>query len=51
MLLPYSEGGLLSFLNEAGKIKSTEYLPEGVKVSALLTRTEIDKYEEMIEMD
>ncbi len=45
MLLPYSEGGVLNMFTEAGKVKSTEYLPEGVKISVLLSRAEADKYQ------
>ena len=33
-LLPYSEGGILSYLNEHAVVKNTEYLPEGIRVSA-----------------
>lgn len=48
MLLPYSEGGILNSLNEAGKVKSTEYLPEGTKISAMLSSKEAAKYIEYI---
>ena len=48
LLLPYSEGGVLNMLNEAGKVKSTEYLPEGIKISAMLSTSEAGRYEHMI---
>lgn len=48
MLLPYSEGGLLNMLNEAGKVKASEYLPEGVKVSAMLSAKEYARFAEYI---
>ncbi|WP_029232390.1 GTPase HflX [Butyrivibrio sp. VCB2006] len=48
MLLPYSEGGILNMLTEAGKVKNTEYLAEGVKISVLLNPAESNKYASFI---
>ncbi len=45
VLFPYSEGGTLNMLSEAGKIKNTEYLPEGIKISAMLSAVEMVKYQ------
>ena len=44
LLLPYNEGGTLSLLTERGVVKSTEYLPEGIKITATLTAPDINKY-------
>ena len=51
LLLPYSEGGVLNMLNEAGKVKATEYLPEGIKISAMLSASEAGRYAHMIVND
>ncbi|SFC61090.1 GTPase HflX [Butyrivibrio sp. YAB3001] len=44
LLLPYSEGGIVSSLTEAGKVKATEYLPEGIKIIAHLNQAEYSRY-------
>ena len=44
LLLPYSEGGILNSLTQAGKISSSEYLPEGIKIIARLTPGDYNKY-------
>lgn len=33
-LLPYTQGGILSYLNSHAVVRQTEYLPEGIRVSA-----------------
>jgi GTP-binding protein HflX len=44
LLLPYSEGGILNSLTQAGKVSSSEYLPEGIKIIARLTPGDYNKY-------
>ncbi|WP_035783548.1 GTPase HflX [Butyrivibrio sp. MC2021] len=44
LLLPYSEGGILNILTQAGKVSSSEYLPEGIKIIARLTPGDYSKY-------
>ena len=46
LLLPYSEGALLSSLNDRKAVLSTEYLPEGILIEARLSVAEAAKYEE-----
>ncbi|MCR5671291.1 MAG: GTPase HflX [Butyrivibrio sp.] len=44
MLLPYSEGALLSSFSERGIIKNTEYLPEGIQISVSLNSVDLARY-------
>ena len=44
LMLPYSEGSLLNSLTQAGKVNSSEYLPEGIKIIARLTPGDYNKY-------
>ncbi|MBE5841573.1 MAG: GTPase HflX [Butyrivibrio sp.] len=46
LILPYSEGAILSSFNERGIVKSTEYLPEGIKIVATLSASDATKYQE-----
>ncbi len=48
LLLPYSEGGIVSSFNSRGIVKSTEYLPEGIRISATLSSADASKYQEYI---
>ena len=49
LLLPYSEGALLSSLNDKKAVLSTEYLPEGILVEARLSSAEAARLEEYME--
>ncbi len=49
MLLPYSEAAALSELQKRGLVQSTEYLPEGIKVIALLDQRDIGRFEGFID--
>lgn len=44
MLIPYSEGGILSLLTGKGVVKSSEYLEEGIKIVATLGSDDYNRY-------
>ena len=44
MLIPYSEGGILSLLTGKGVVKSSEYLEEGIKIVATLSSDDYNRY-------
>lgn len=44
MLIPYSEGGILSLLTGKGVVKSSEYLEEGIKIVATLGSEDYNRY-------
>ncbi|SFP97898.1 GTP-binding protein HflX [Butyrivibrio proteoclasticus] len=44
MLIPYSEGGLLSLLTGKGVVKSSEYLEDGIKIAATLGSDDYQRY-------
>ena len=48
LLIPYSEGDLVSFLNEHTNIISQEYTNEGTRIVVELNQTQIMKYEKYI---
>ncbi len=48
LLLPYSEGGILSAITSSSVVESTEYLPEGIKVIAHLSAKNAQKYSKYI---
>ena len=48
MLLPYSRGDIVSYLNENAVIHETEYLPEGVSLKVNMRRSDYGKYEEFV---
>ncbi len=48
MLIPYSEGGLLSLLTGKGVVKSSEYLEEGIKIAATLGSDDYQRYNSYI---
>lgn len=41
--IPYSEGWVLPYLYENGKVSQTEYIEDGIKVRAVIRNTKIDK--------
>lgn len=45
MLIPYTDGRALSYLNEHAVIQSTEYLPEGTKISVQCKSADYAYYE------
>ncbi len=48
LLLPYSEGGILNELTNSSIIDNTEYLPEGIKLTAHLSAKNAQKYSRFI---
>jgi len=44
MLIPYSEGGILSLLTGKGVVKNSEYLEEGIKIVATLGSDDYNRY-------
>jgi len=44
MLIPYSDGGILSLLTGKGVVKSSEYLEEGIKIVATLGSDDYNRY-------
>ncbi len=48
LLLPYSEGGILNILKENATVESTEYLPEGIKITAHLSSKDAEKYRRFV---
>ena len=48
LLLPYSEGGILNILKESATVESTEYLPEGIKITAHLSSKDAEKYRRFV---
>ena len=49
LLLPYSESAVMADLKGRGLVQSEEYLPEGIKISALLDKRDLARYEQYIE--
>jgi GTP-binding protein HflX len=49
LLLPYKEGAVLQRLQENGDIESSEYLPEGVLVKAVLGKEELGRLKEFLQ--
>ncbi len=45
LLIPYSEGGILNILTAKGVVRSTEYLENGIKLIATLTKEDYQKYQ------
>lgn len=48
MLLPYSRGDIVSYFNTNAVVKTTEYLPEGVKVALNISKSDYGKYQEYV---
>ena len=48
MLIPYTDGRALSYLNEHAVIQSTEYLPEGTKISVQCKNADYAYYEKYV---
>lgn len=48
MMLPYKEGGIVSYLNENAVIKDTEYLEEGVRLTLHCKIQDYHKYAEYL---
>ena len=44
LLIPYSEGGILSLLTGKGVVKDSEYLEEGIKIVATLGSDDYNRY-------
>lgn len=44
LLIPYSEGGILSLLTGKGVVKSSEYLEDGIKIVATLGSDDYNRY-------
>jgi len=44
LLIPYSDGGILSLLTGKGVVKSSEYLEEGIKIVATLGSDDYNRY-------
>lgn len=51
MLIPYDQGGVTSYLNENAEILSTEYLPEGTKITLNLKKSDYNKYNRFVISD
>ncbi len=49
LLLPYSEAAALNELQKRGLVKASEYLPEGIRVQALLDQRDLGRYEEFLQ--
>lgn len=49
LLLPYSESAVLADLKGRGLVQDTEYLPEGIKLSALLDQRDISRLADFME--
>ena len=43
ILIPHSRGDILAFLRENARLRSTEYLPEGIRVSATMSPPRLGK--------
>lgn len=43
-LIPYTEGAVVSYLNEHAVVRGTEYLPEGIKMSVHCLKTDQQRY-------
>lgn len=48
MLIPFSEGSLVSYLNENASIKETEYLAEGTRMVLSMRRSDYEKYKRYV---
>ena len=44
MLIPYDQGAVTSYLNENAEIISTDYLPEGTKISLKMRKSDYNRY-------
>lgn len=47
-LIPYSKGHIISYFNNAGVVKETEYLESGTRVIAKLRGKDYEKYKEFL---
>ena len=48
MLIPYSEGSLVSYFNENATVHKTEYLAEGTKLTMKCTLEDLQKYKRFV---
>lgn len=48
MLIPFSDGAVVSYLNENADIQATEYLAEGTKLTLSLRKSDFDKYQRYV---
>ncbi len=49
LLLPYSESGIMGELKKRGLIQAMEYLPEGIKIAAILDERDQSRFGDFIE--
>lgn len=48
MLIPYTEGALISYFNENATVKSTEYLDNGTKITMNCLLKDLQKYKQYV---
>ena len=48
MLIPYTEGALISYFNENASIEETEYLAEGTKIKMNCLLKDVQKYKSYV---
>jgi len=48
MLIPYTEGALVSYFNENATVKATEYEAEGTKITMSCLLKDLKKYKEYV---
>ena len=48
MLIPYTEGALVSYFNENATVKETEYEAEGTKIMMSCLLKDLKKYKEYV---
>ena len=48
MLIPYTEGALISYFNENATIKETEYLDNGTKITMNCLLKDLQKYKQYV---
>ncbi|MBQ9156099.1 MAG: GTPase HflX [Eubacterium sp.] len=50
MLIPYTQGGLVSYFNENATVKNVEYLGEGTRITMNCLLKDLQKYKEYVEI-
>lgn len=48
-IIPYKDAGIESFMNDKGVVKSTEYLEDGIHITAILREKDYNKYESYLD--
>ena len=48
MLIPYTEGALVSYFSENATIRDTEYLAEGTKITMNCLLKDLKKYKQYV---